>query len=75
MTEFEALKLIAAHDGESLDAILDAARDAGFLDDLQNRLRFDQMREDGLIIGDGLSCIKLAPRGLDRIQENQQRAQ
>lgn len=67
MTEFEALELIAAHDGESYAAILAAARAAGFPDDLQNRERFSQLRDDEYVIGDGLTCLRLSPRGLDRL--------
>lgn len=69
MTEYEALKLVSEHDGESYSAILDAARDAGFVDDLQNRMRFDLLRECGYIGGDGLTCIRISPLGIDRLKQ------
>lgn len=77
MNELDALRIVSEHNGESINAMLEAAKQAGFPDMMDNRLRFQSLYEQDFIEGAfvlGLP-VTVTQLGKDRLEQLQKQAE
>lgn len=76
MNEFEALSIAAEHNGESMTAMLNAAKQAGFTDEMENKLRFHSLYEQDYITGAFVldRPVTITLKGKDRLKQLQEEA-
>ena len=51
MNELEALSIASEYSGQSIDRMLETAKQSGFTNEAENKLRFQSLYEQGLIQG------------------------
>lgn len=76
MNELEALQIVSEHNGESINEILSIAKQNGFPDDLENKLRFQSLHEQDFITGSfvlGLP-VTITLAGKDHLAQLQEEA-
>lgn len=76
MDEFDALSIAAEHNGESIAVMLNAAKQAGFTDEMENKLRFHTLYELDYISGAFVldQPVTITLKGKDRLKQLQEEA-
>lgn len=70
MNELDALRIVSEHNGESIAAMLEAAKQAGFSDEMDNKRRFHSLYEQDYIAGSFVCSqpVTLTLKGKDRLE-------